>query len=532
MNRREMLKSAALLLPLSSCTGALSAYADGSTPKHLWQGYSFESHFLVKERLNQGPFDIDQDDGWQTVLYTTPSEKPLRNPGIGLLGYTWEESGPSVAVREGRQTLEDHVEKLASLPFVDVLYIRCDWRNVQKQAGRLDLDPVWDLTLAAAKRHGLRVAFRIQSSNSAFQPDQLALPEFLRSRIPLVSVGPMGKYGDADRSLSGTAKGDWIEPRYDHPEYQKALTELNRLLAERFDGDPQIEFVDLMHIGFWGEGHFCGYPSPFPDMDTAQRTLNEMVRMQLATWKKTPLAMNTQPDISHTGNREALEIAVRGGAWVRSDSIIIEEPIQIEELTNRPPWLASIIEDGYMRSYDVSKLNADAAGVNELENYMLHVLDLKANYWSLWTESEHLASYNQRYPRGFDRLRANMGYRLRPSWVWQRKRSGTSELIIAISNRGVAAVPGVLWLTAKSPNGRLKLRGSLDPGHPYGGMLRMGSFLLPKDYVGPIDLLAEIELRPGALKPVAWACEQPLNQDGSISLDVRPRNDPAWRKSI
>jgi hypothetical protein len=324
----------------------------------------------------------------------------------------------------------------------------------------------------------------------------------------------------------------WIEPRYDHPEYQQALAELNRMLADRFDGNPLIEFVDVMHIGFWGEGHFSGYPSPFPDTQTAQRTLNQMVRMQLDTWKKTPLAMNTQPDISNTGNREAIEIAVRGGAWVRSDSIIVEEPIQIEELANRPPWLAAILEDGTLRQYNAAKLAVDAAGVNELENYMLHVLDLKANYWSLWTESENLASYNERYPRGFERLRTNMGYRLRPSWVWQRKRFGTSELVVAISNRGVAGVPGVLWLTAKSPDGKIKLRGSLEPGHPYGGSLRLGSFLLPKGYVGTIDLLAEIEIRPDVLKPIAWACEQPLNPDGSISLDVKPMNDPGWRKSI
>ena len=527
MNRREMLKSGALLALLPPRVHALA-----DNPKHLWQGYDFGSLFPARERLNQGPFDIDEDAGWQTVLYTTPSDKPLRNPGLGLLGYTREESGPSIAVREGRQRLEDHVEKIASLPFVDVLYIRCDWRNVQKQPGRLELEHVWDLTLAAAKRHGLRVAFRVQSSNSVFQPGQLALPEFLRSRVPLVAIGAMGKGPDADGSLAGGAKGNWIEPRYDHPEYQKALAELNRLLAERFDGDPLIEFVDVMHVGFWGEGHFCGYPSPFPDAETAQRTLNQMVRMQLDTWKKTPLGMNTQPDISNTGNREALEIAVRGGAWVRSDSIIVEEPIQIEELANRPPWLAAILEDGYFRSYDISKLAPDAAGVNELENCMLHVLDLKANYWSLWTESEHLASYNERYPRGFERLRAGIGYRLRPSWVWQRKRNGTSELIAAISNRGVAGVPGVLWLTAKSPDGRLKLRGSFDPGHPYGGALRMGSFFLPQGYVGRIDLLAELEIRPNVIRPLAWACEQPLNADGSISIDIKPLNDPNWRKSI
>jgi len=527
MRRRDLLKAAAIL----PTARGLSAFAEGPTfRQHLWQGHDFGTFFPAKDRLDQGPFDIDQDQGWQTVLYTTPSEKPLRNPGLGLVGYTWEEGGPSLAVRRNQQSLEEHVEKIASLPFVDVLYIRCDWRNVQKQAGRLDLDPVWGLTLDAAKRHGLRVAFRIQSSNTVFQPQQLALPEFLQSRIPMVKIGPMGRHGGSD--LSSGATGSWIEPRYDHPEYLKALTELNHLLAARFDGDPQIEWVDIMHVGFWGEGHFGGYPSSFPDSATAQRTLNAMVQLQLDSWKRTPLAMNTQPDISNTGNREAIEIAVRGGAWVRSDSIIVEEPVQIEELANRPPWLAAILEDGYFRQYDASKLAVDVAGVNELENFMLHVLDLRANYWSLWTESAHLASYNERYPRGFERLRQNIGYRLRPSWIWQRKRSGTSELVVAVSNRGVASVPGVVWLQIESPDGRFKLKGSLDPGYPLAGGLRLGSFLLPAGYSDQVKLSAAVELRPGVLKPVAWACEQPVNPDGSISVDVKLMNDPKWRKSV
>ena len=128
------------------------------------------------------------------------------------------------------------------------------------------------------------------------------------------------------------------------------------------------------------------------------------------------------------GNRTVIDMAVRAGAWLRSDSIIVEEPIQIEELTNRPPWLATIIEDGYPRSLRyASKLKLDAAGINELENYMLHSLDVKANYWGLWTEADNLARYNEKYPRGFERLRTQLGYRLRPAWVWQRKRYGTNR---------------------------------------------------------------------------------------------------------
>ena len=175
---------------------------------------------------------------------------------------------------------------------------------------------------------------RFESSfpTNRFSPNSWPLPEFLRDRIPLVNIG----------RIRGGQTGEYREPRYDHPEFQKAFAELNDLLAARFEGDPLIEWMDLMQYGFWGEGHTSDYPNPFPDYLTAERTFVSMTERQLETWKKTPLAVNTQPDISNVGNRTVIDMAVRAGAWLRSDSIIVEEPIQIEALANRPPWLASI----------------------------------------------------------------------------------------------------------------------------------------------------------------------------------------------
>jgi hypothetical protein len=149
-----------------------------------------------------------------------------------------------------------------------------------------------------------------------------------------------------------------------------------------------------------------------------------MTKLQLDLWKNVPLAVNTQPDISNVGNREVQDMCVRAGCWLRSDSIVIEEPIQIEELANRPPWLATIMEDGYYRQYkvDPTYLPIDESGMNVLEKWMLHSIDLGANYWSLWTESDNLRRYYERYPNGFDTLQRRLGYRLRPSWIWQRKR--------------------------------------------------------------------------------------------------------------
>jgi len=167
-----------------------------------------------------------------------------------------------------------------------------------------------------------------------------------------------------------------------------------------------------------------------------------------------------------------------------------------------------------------------------MENYMLHALDVRANYWSLWTEADNLARYNEMYPRGFERLRASLGYRLRPSWVWQRKRYDTFEVIVCVSNRGVAGVPGVLWLHLESPDGKISLRGALDAGHPHGGGIRQASFLVPKGSSGKVNLSAQLEIRSGVKKPIAWACEQPVNPDGSITVELKAENDRGWRKGV
>ncbi len=504
--------------------GALTPTTRADVPTHLWDGYDFGSGPKVTGRLNQGPFGIEQDDGWFTIASTTASAQPLRNFGTGLVGYAWEESGPSIAAREGRETLEQHVEKLSSLPFVDVLYIRCDWRNVQSAPGRLDLHPVFGLALDAARRHGLRLAFRIQMSNTAFQPEKLAIPEFLQAKVPIVKIGRLGR---------GYGETEFREPRYDHPEFQRAFRELVELLAAEFDANPLIEFVDLMQYGFWGEGHTANLPGPIPDYLTAEKTFVEMTRLQLEAWKRAVIAVNTQPDISNAGNREVIDRCVRAGCWLRSDSILVEEPEQIEALANRPPWVAAVMEDGYDRHYDPARIPSGEGGMLRIENAMLHVLDLGATHWSLWTEADNLRRYYERYPRGLKTLQARMGYRVRPSWVWQRKRYGTAEVVVAFANDGVAGVPGVLRVYLESPDRTLTVAGSLDAGHPRGGKLRLASFVLPKGFDGKtVSLRAEIETKAGILRPVRWACEQPLNADGSLPLQLKPHTDPDWRKNV
>ena len=275
MQRRDFFKATALA-GLTSPLAVRPAHAD--VPDHRWDGYDFGWRPTVPDRLNQGPFGAG---GERTIDYTTPSEEPVRNYGLGLVGYTWEEGGPALAARAGKETLEQSVEKLAALPFMDVLYIRCYWRDVQKASGRLELNPVWKLTLDAARRHNLRVGFRVQLSSPNFQPKQIALPDFLKEKVPLITIGKRPA-----RNGRPGSDFEFVEPKYDHPEFQKAFRELNGLLVDEFDRNPLVEFMDLMMYGWWGEAHTSPLRGPFPDYLTAERTFAEMTRLQLETWKQ------------------------------------------------------------------------------------------------------------------------------------------------------------------------------------------------------------------------------------------------------
>jgi hypothetical protein len=85
----------------------------------------------------------------------------------------------------------------------------------------------------------------------------------------------------------------------------------------------------------------------------------------------------------------------------------------------------------------------------------------------------------------------------------------------------------------ESLDGKLKIGGSLDAGHPYGGKLRQASFVLPRGMDGQqLKIRAEIEAKGGVLRPVRWSSAQPANPDGSLTIQLLRRDDKRWRKGV
>ncbi len=310
------------------------------------------------------------------------------------------------------------------------------------------------------------------------------------------------------------------EPRYDHSYFQEAFRELDGLLAAEFNGNPLVEFFDTFMYGFWGEGHTWPFTNnPFPDYQTAEQTWIRMWEIQTEHWKKTPLVTNTQPDFSLVGNSELVDRTIRSHNWLRTDTIFIEN-MQIESISNRPPWIAGVLEiamsDGSPDSLYISE------GVPGTDNAIAHVLDVGANYWSLWNfhkiSAEGIMNYYRQYPQAIDLINRKVGYNVRPSFVWYYEGGGYPGLILGLANDGIAGVPGALRINVVSDDGNVNVGGSLDPGHPLPGKIRQAQFVLPKGtkWEG-LKLKAELEVK-GVRYPVRWACHQQTNPDGSLTL--------------
>ena len=250
-----------------------------------------------------------------------------------------------------------------------------------------------------------------------------------------------------------------------------------------------------------------------------------MLEVQLEHWKKTPLVTNTQPDWSRVGNSEVLDRTIRSHQWVRTDTIFVENE-QIEAISNRPPWVAAVLEVG-MSDGSPDSLQLDE-GVPYTDNVIAHVMDVGTNYWSLWNwhaeKAENVMSYYRRYPEMVDTIARRVGYRVRPSFIWRYEGAERNGLVVGFANDGIAGVPGVLRVEVTNDEGTLRVGGGLDPGYPLPGKIRQARFELPRgtDWKG-LKLKAEIEVK-GVRHPVRWACHQALEADGSLRL--RPTRGP------
>ena len=181
-----------------------------------------------------------------------------------------------------------------------VAYFRLNWEELEPVEGQYNWRLIDEAIAAWAKREA-RIAFRIMTTN-AHSKGYYCSPKWL------FDAGCKSfEYvaGGADIA-SGGARITRIEPDYGDPLYLEKHGRFIKALAERYDGNPQIEFIDIGSYGIWGEWHTT-HPQPWP-------VRKQIIDMYLAGFRKTQLA-------SMSDDAEALAYALAHGTGFRRDGV-------------------------------------------------------------------------------------------------------------------------------------------------------------------------------------------------------------------
>ena len=167
----------------------------------------------------------------------TDNGAELRNPGMGWVLHYYD----NVPSNYGSRLAPS--DRLADWPGLGASYLRIPWAWIEPTEGEYRWS-VLDTPLRRYAEEGLPAGLRITCSESW---TEYGTPEWVRLA---------GAAGYRFRPGHGIQEdGPFWEPDYDDPVFLAKLEVFARALATRYDGNPDVAFVDVGSFGVWGEGH-------------------------------------------------------------------------------------------------------------------------------------------------------------------------------------------------------------------------------------------------------------------------------------
>lgn len=344
----------------------------------------------------------------------------LRNPGMGWVLHHFDNDLRRYTVDlEPSDTVED-------FPGASVVYMRLAWSYLEPEEGRFH----WALVDSPAQRwiaKGWQLAFRFTCAESG-RDQPYATPEWVRK------AGAKGHFYQPGKGVTDGAA--WWEPDYDDPVFLDKLERFLAAAAARYDGRPEVAFIDVGSFGVWGEGHtFSSTRLPY-----SAATVRRHLDLHRKHFRRTLLAANDDFSIQGRG-LEILHYARSIGMTLRDDSILVSGG-----------------NSAYHHAYLAPRFWPELPVILECEHFGP---SRDRGYWqdgSLYLRAveDYHASYAtvHWYPRPFleanraliDRINLRLGYRLQlleASWPEQVAAGGELTVGYSWRNAGVApCLPG------------------------------------------------------------------------------------------
>lgn len=181
-----------------------------------------------------------------------------------------------------------------------VVYVRFEWQQVEPKDGEFNWTLI-DREIAKAKQHGATIAMRVMTAN-AHSNGPYTSPEWLfKEGCKKYAYKNDGK----DAALGGKPMKRF-EPNYSDPLYLAKHAAFLEALGQRYNGSPNVEFLDIGSYGIWGEWHTT-HPA-----SVAVR--QQIVDMYLKAFPRTPL-------VYMSDDAEVMNYALAHGAGLRRDGV-------------------------------------------------------------------------------------------------------------------------------------------------------------------------------------------------------------------
>ena len=358
----------------------------------------------------------------------------LVNPGMG-----WTLHFYSNLIENYGSQLEPS-DTVDDWPGLSVIYLRVPWSFLEPKEGEFN----WSLFDTPAQRwidKGKKIAIRVSCSESWWR---YATPKWVRD------AGAKGVNFDFGKGPA--TNGALWDPDYVDPVFLEKLEHFLAAMARRYEGNPNVAFIDVGSFGMWGEGH-TGFSSRLSD-DQTLAVVKKHIDLHLKYFKTTQMCISDDvADPTKPGRHfPAMDYAVSKGVTMRDDSILVQPPpdswYHAEMAQEFWPRMPVILEHEH---YGSSKERGAWRGDLLLKS----VEDYHASYLSIhWWPREELAENRETIKR----INLRLGYRIQLKqirWPAEVKLSEPFTVETAWANTGVAPCYGSgFWaLTLKDAKG-------------------------------------------------------------------------------
>lgn len=188
-------------------------------------------------------------------------------------------------------------DRIDEFPGINHLYIRFDWSDIQPECDKFDWSPI-DTVMDEWSRKGFRFSFRACCCEGPKQ-NKFASPKWLYEKGCGGSFNPPPycenpEWWDNINRGNKTEKNDsskyckaW-EPDYGDKIFLEYLEKFICAFAEKFDGNPLVEYVDVGSYGTWGEGHTWAASHKVWNTNV----LKKHIELHKKYFKSTPVVVN------------------------------------------------------------------------------------------------------------------------------------------------------------------------------------------------------------------------------------------------